>query len=383
MYGGHIVNDLDRALCNTYLEVYMRDELLDEMELFPFASDEKETFKTPAPTTYERYLEHIEKELQGDTPIAFGLHPNAEIGFRTEQSDQLFRLLEDLQEADADAGETGMSPQRIAEQALSDIMEKFGEPKFDLMDIAAAIEDGRGPFQNVFYLECEQMHKLIMEMQRSLRELSLGFDGELTMSDSMEGLMTSLFMDRVPSGWAKLSWPSLRPLGSWLADLHKRVEQLQNWVSQPLEIPGVTWMSGLINPQSFLTAIRQQAAQRQNLELDKLVIQTDVTKKMAGEMEGTSRDGAYISGLFILGARWELTQQFVDKSKPREMFMIMPVVTCKAVLAEKLDMKGMYSCPVYKTEQRGPTWVFDAQLKTKSPAARWLLAGVCMVMDVV
>ncbi|RYH32012.1 hypothetical protein EON65_01475, partial [archaeon] len=36
MYGGHIVNDFDRLLANTYLDFYMRDELLEEMSLFPF-----------------------------------------------------------------------------------------------------------------------------------------------------------------------------------------------------------------------------------------------------------------------------------------------------------------------------------------------------------
>lgn len=35
MYGGHIVNDFDRDLCNKYLEYFMRDELLDEMVLQP------------------------------------------------------------------------------------------------------------------------------------------------------------------------------------------------------------------------------------------------------------------------------------------------------------------------------------------------------------
>ena len=36
MYGGHIVNDLDRLLANTYLEFFMKDELLDEMPLYPY-----------------------------------------------------------------------------------------------------------------------------------------------------------------------------------------------------------------------------------------------------------------------------------------------------------------------------------------------------------
>ena len=39
MYGGHIVNDFDRTLANTYLDFYMREELLDEMPLYPFLDD--------------------------------------------------------------------------------------------------------------------------------------------------------------------------------------------------------------------------------------------------------------------------------------------------------------------------------------------------------
>ncbi len=33
--------------------------------------------------------------------------------------------------------------------------------------------------------------------------------------------------------------------------------QLADWVSSPQEPPAVTWLSGLFNPQSFLTAIMQ------------------------------------------------------------------------------------------------------------------------------
>ena len=52
------------------------------------------------------------------------------------------------------------------------------------------------------------------------------------------------------------------------------------------------------------------------------------------------------------------------------MFCPTPVINCKAVPADKLDEKGAYRCPVYKTEQRGPTFVFMAQMKTKTPPAK-------------
>lgn len=42
-----------------------------------------------------------------DSPIAFGLHPNAEIGFRTAEALSLFNTLLDLQPKDASAEDEG------------------------------------------------------------------------------------------------------------------------------------------------------------------------------------------------------------------------------------------------------------------------------------
>ena len=84
-YGGHIINDFDRTLCGAYLEYFMTDRLLDEMEMFPFLQQSGSSggvsfsFKAPAPTTFENYLERIDAQLPDETPMAYGLHPNAEI----------------------------------------------------------------------------------------------------------------------------------------------------------------------------------------------------------------------------------------------------------------------------------------------------------------
>ena len=83
MYGGHIVDDWDRKFCSSFLENLMQDNLLDEAELFPFIEGKNISFKCPTPTSYEKYIEYINDECPGETPLAFGMHPNAEIDFRT------------------------------------------------------------------------------------------------------------------------------------------------------------------------------------------------------------------------------------------------------------------------------------------------------------
>jgi dynein heavy chain, axonemal len=102
MYGGHIVNDFDRKLCATYLDFYMKEELLDETEMYPFNDEEKGlSFMSPPAQAYEKYIEHIDTTLTTETPIAFGLHPNAEIDFRTTQSNRILQTILELQPRDA------------------------------------------------------------------------------------------------------------------------------------------------------------------------------------------------------------------------------------------------------------------------------------------
>ena len=68
----------------------------DELDLYPFADGKKHQFKCPAPTTYEKYLDHIMRGLKEETPVAYGLHPNAEIDFRTRLCKDIFIALQEL-----------------------------------------------------------------------------------------------------------------------------------------------------------------------------------------------------------------------------------------------------------------------------------------------
>ena len=163
----------------------------------------------------------------------------------------------------------------------------------------------------------------------------------------------------MPAAWTKIAWPSLRALGGWKVNLVSRIAQLNEWVSAPMDVPKCTWLGGLVNPQSFLTAVRQQTAQRNQQELDRLTIATDVTKRMGEEIDSASKDGAYITGLFMQGARFDVQAGIVDKCRPREMFCEMPVINIRSIPVDKLDLKGCYECPVYKTSQRGPTCVLS------------------------
>jgi len=277
MYGGHIVDDIDRVFCKGFLFNLMNDTLLDEANMFPFTDDRPgAVFKCPAATTYEKYIEYIEQELPPETPLAFGMHPNAEIDFRTTQCDQLFKTLVELQPKDSAGGGEGADTvqskfaefaSRVADEAQLDQNKPVVE---DILNKLS--EEDRKPYQNVFLQECDKICKLIQEINESLAQIDLANKGELTMTEQMETLMQFIFINKVPPTWTKLSFDSTRSLGSWLDNIKQRLEQLNFWKEDPAKEPYITFINRLYNPQSFLTAVKQVTARRDVVELNKLYI---------------------------------------------------------------------------------------------------------------
>lgn len=228
------------------------------------------------------------------------------------------------------------------------------------------------------------MNNLLIEIVRSLEETDLGFKGLLTITEKMENLIISISLNRVPENWVKLAYPSKRGLGSWLDNLWKRYDQYDQFKEDPINPAKVIMISRLFNPQSYLTAIKQIVAQKNQYELNKLYIATEVQKKSIEEVESAAKDGSYVFGFILEGARWDFALSLLDESRPKEMFNLMPVVYCKALIIapEGKEDKTLYMCPVFKTEDRGPTYVFTAQLKTRYPPRKWILGGVAILMDV-
>lgn len=101
-------------------------------------------------------------------------------------------------------------------------------------------------------------------------------------------------------------------------------------------MPPSLWISGLFNPMSFLTAIMQVTARRENLPLDDMTLKTDVTNvRDYTEIAEQTENGAYIHGFFLQGASWELgrggEQGCLTEMVPKELHPELPVVHITAI----------------------------------------------------
>ncbi|NXX28105.1 DYH9 protein, partial [Nicator chloris] len=373
MYGGHITDDWDRRLCKTYLEEFIKPEMLEgELCLAP-------GFPLPGNMDYNGYHQYIDDALPPESPYLYGLHPNAEIGFLTQRSERLLRTVLELQPRHCSTGQGAVGTQEEMVQALvEEMLEKLTD-EFNMAELVARVEE-RTPYAVVALQECERMNALTAEVRRSLAELELGLKGELTMTSDMETLQNSLFMATVPESWVRRSYPSTASLGSWFADLLARISELEAW-TRDFSLPSTLWLGGFFNPQSILTAVMQTTARRNKWPLDKMTLQCDVTKKSREDFASAPREGAYVHGLFMEGARWDAQSGTITDARLKELTPAMPVVFIRAVPDDKQDIQGLYPCPLYKTRQRGPTYVWTFKLKTKENPSKWVLAGVALLLQ--
>ena len=225
------------------------------------------------------------------------------------------------------------------------------------------------------------MENLIYTMVQTSKELESAFQGESVLSADMINTMTALANDVVPAQWCRQAYPSTRPLAYWLNNLERRVAHLNEWLQDPSKPPICTWLPAFFNPCAFVLAINQTAARASGLPLEEFTTATEVLKKFRGEIDERSRDGAFVCGLFIDGAGWDLQGGCLAEPKPREVMCEIPVVNFKAVLQKEERSKNKYACPVYRTLARADTFLFCASFKSKDPVEKWTLGGVAAILD--
>jgi len=189
MYGGHITDPWDRRVCNSYLQVYQNEELLNDLELAP-------GFKSPTPDKmiYADYTRYTESSMPPESPPLFGLHPNTEIGYLTNSAETLlFNIMVMTGEGDSEGNSNGKDD-AVCEAMINLQYKLPGEFEMVSLSIKAnpLLAGSLGPYIVVALQECGRMNSLLNEIKRSLSLLDKGLKGQLNMSQEMGDLVKAL-----------------------------------------------------------------------------------------------------------------------------------------------------------------------------------------------
>lgn len=91
-----------------------------------------------------RYMECV-ASMPPETPLAFGLHPNTEIGYRTQQCEDLFKTLMESQGAGGSASASKGGSTEVEGEAVSTILllDTLGGTSEEVSQAQSSVGSGR------------------------------------------------------------------------------------------------------------------------------------------------------------------------------------------------------------------------------------------------
>ena len=424
-YGGRVTDDWDRRTLLSLLDQMYSPEAIEN-------PDYKLNGKLPPPLantpfTKEQFLEYIDSTLETrDQPELFGLHRNAGLTLLRRQAGNIFTWLVELHPGSASGNEESQS--KVIHIA-QDILSKLPAENFDIPLIREKYPTKHDECMNtVLVQDLVRYNKLLTAIRTTLTETVNALNGLVVLSAQCEQITQNLMTGLVPEAWGPVSYPSLKPIGSWVSDLCNRLEFMQKWVDNGP--PPVFPLPYFFFPQAFLTGTLQNYARSHHIPIDliqftHLIVEDDHQSITTPPPDG---EGCFVSGLFMDGARWDSTTHTVNESLPGELVVSVPVIWLRPAEKQKIaankseqDSDGgaalsgaaaeilpvsrsqrqqlprnlivseapyVYPCPVYKISTRAgvlsttghsTNYVLTIKLPSFLPESHWVKRGVALL----
>jgi dynein heavy chain len=356
-YGGRVTDDLDRRCLMSILKKYYLPDILDDSYRFTPSG----TYYAPPEGDLFSFRDYLEKLPLTEAPEVFGMHPNANITFQLQETRKMMDTILSIQPR-ATSAEGGKSPDELV-AALAAEIESNIAPPLDLDDACPGLFDrtATGQLKSlsvVLEQEIERFNRLTKRVLLTLKELQKAIKGVVVMTGELEQMYTDFLNNKVPGLWEKVAYPSLKPLGGWIDDYHKRIDFMRTWLTKGN--PKSYWLAGFFFPQGFMTGVLQEHARKYQQPIDALNFNFHVLegKEVAEDIVEAPEDGVLIDGLFVDNAKWNREMKYLDESDPGVMISDLPVVHFVPVmgyypppLLAPADPKE-YQCPLYKTSVR-------------------------------
>ncbi|KAJ6638438.1 Dynein axonemal heavy chain 6, partial [Pseudolycoriella hygida] len=406
-WGGRVTDFWDQRCLTVILNHFCSENTAKKNYIYSKSG----VYACPEGKTVEAFKSYVYQLPATDDPDVFGMHENANLIFRINESKFFMDTMNTVQgkSRQSETSASDCSDDDIVLDSVARISENVAA-KISLENPYPILirEDNKGrvpPLTTVLFQEVDRYNKLLCIIHNSLDILRKGIKGLIVMSVEYERIYKSLLNNEVPQLWSLNGFKSTKSLGCWVQDLLLRIDFIQVWVDEGQ--PKSSWLSGLFFPQSFLSGVLQTFARKKMLPIDGLsmdfevlpqtVCQSEVYnlrkngKKVADLYKNIIEPdiGIVIHGLLIEAGRWDPSKGGLCDANYGELLPSLPVLWLKPCTS--VEIGSRYQAPLYKTQQRAgilsttgasDNFILSVLLESNLPPEFWIMRGTALVTGV-
>jgi len=384
-YGGRVTDDWDRRCLNTILASFYCEEALGDNYSFSPSG----FYMAPNHDyTLDEVKEHVKGFPKITKPEVFGMHANADISKDKKETEELLNNILLTQSVAGASSGGGKSRDEVVAGVAADISEKMPKSIFEIELVVRKWPITYEESMNtVLKQELIRYNRLLEIMFSSLKNVNLAMKGLIVLSAALDEMATQMYNNQTPSSWKAKSYPSLKPLSSYVLDFEEKMSFFNSWIENGQ--PNVFWISGIFFTHSLLTGSLQNYARHNRIPIDQVLYDFEVQlSDDEKDFDCQPPDGMYVRGAYIEGAIWNYDTKELDESKPKVLYAVCPIIHYKPTTKDKKKKYPWYSSPMYRTDDRRGTlattghstnFVMAIPLPSNKPEAHWIKRGTALL----
>ena len=396
-YGGRVTDDKDRRLITTLLAEIFNDRMIESRK-YLFTKDVDDFYITNFTSITE--MHNFAKNLNDKVPVAvLGFHANASM---TKDINGSTSFVNTLLMCNSDYS-TNKSKDFDRLLPIIDTMSTDIPNLLDIHIVEKKFPVIKEESLNTFlHQEVEKYNRLLTTIKLSFENLQAALKGQKLLTNDLSAVMNSILQGKVPNEWLKVSYPSLKPLNSYIKNLKDRCNFINNWIKkgQPIDF----WLPGFFFTQGFLTCLLQNYARKYAIPIDQLNFNFEIIDSEFDIENEEVGDSTFIYGLFLEGAGFDYKSMSLIEAEPKKLFVENIRLKLTPYQIKQNDNESLsedsfkseqseannYDCPLYRTiERRGEllttghstNFVLYVNLPTEIKPEHWIKRGVALILE--